>query len=212
MKRRVSHTIPGPPVPSWGSSILDDTLIRMLDPAVVGASEHVVITTPAESHYLLDFTGCPGSLRVEDLPLLVRLPKTQHVFLAVGVSTETGRQVHVNGKTNGDHFVAMYVDISTRRVHIMDSLPTLKVTQYLNSCLPALATNIYGAHAPPMILVQTACRVQDQRSNDCAVWTWANIVLGLTKYQYVPALRGINVEPEDFSREVFRILFFMFYE
>jgi len=211
-KMRVTHTIDGIPVPAWGSSIPDATLTHMLAPSVIGSNDAVVVTAPCESHSFLDFEPNLTSGRVEDSPLLSRQPNARHVFLAVNVSTATGRvKANDAGDTNGDHFVAVYLDVSARRVELMDSLPSKAVTLYLHGRLRVLALNVYGSQDVQLILIQPPCPRQDTGSNNCAVFVWANIAVRLAAYQYVPALLDLHVQVDDVDRDVFRNLFNIFY-
>lgn len=197
-------------IPPTGGSIADDILALMLAPNILGESDSTLIVTPAESHSFLDFAIDPCSLRTEATPLLYKRPPLRHIFFAVGVSTATGKQDHSEGKTNGNHFVALHVDIACRTVCLWDSLPTNAVSLYIASCVPTLAVNIWG-HSMSLRFLQGACAKQKPGSNDCAVFTWRMIATQLTAHQYVPIFREINVHVDDLCRDTFRCIYCLHY-
>jgi len=194
-------------VPPTGVSIDDATLALMLDSRVLGHSDGVFITTPAESCLLLDMAS-----NVDDVPLLVRNPRCRHVLMAVGVSTCTGhQQVSADGlSTNGDHFVALHVNITTHVVTLFDSAPTQVVTSYINGALPVLSSNIFGHAGVRLRLIQPAVPLQCPGSNDCAIHTWRNIAATASTLHEVPAYNGVNPDVEDICRDTFRVLFHLF--
>lgn len=189
----------------------------MLAPAVIGNHPHVLVMGPSESQFLLDFEHC-GSCREEGQPLLARSPHTRHVYLAVGVSTSTGRQIQLNGESNGDHFVAMHLDVINRYVVLMDSFPTACVSAYIESALYTLSSNVYGQSyelkmpAPRLTFFQRSCLRQLHGSSDCAVCCWTNIAVALTKHQVVPAFENVTVHADDVCRDTFRWVYKFFYD
>jgi len=208
---KVTHLIPGDPVPSFGNTIPDQTLTYMLGEEVIGSSPEVLITNTAESSFLMDFEPERG-FGVESQPVLSRRPATQHILMAVGVSTSTGaQQVLPTGDSNGDHFVAVHVNVRRRCVELMDSLPTKAVTMYVSSCLRNLTLNIYGSPEVRMIFIQPPTRRQEALSMDCAVFTWANLAVRASSFHAVPCFNEVTIHGDEVNREVFKIVFYRFF-
>ena len=193
------------PIPPFGFSVADETLHRMLKEVVLGSSPLTLVTSTAESHYLLHESD------LSQLPLLLQRPSLRHLYMAVGCSTTTGRIRSSDRETNCDHFVALHVDISRRTMELMDSYPTTAVRNYIMGRAHTLAQSIFGFSDANLMVLQPFCRRQEEGSSDCAVHTWTNIAVSISEHQYVHAFRGINVVGDEVTRDVFRCIYETFF-
>lgn len=218
-KKIISNTFRGDPVPPDGFGIIDDALSNMLSETVLGWSPETLVMTTFESPAILDFRRPLNSIRYEDLALLDRNPSVRHLYLAVGVSSGQGQMNPFKNAhdseghfaSHGDHYVALYVDVSGYNVILMDSLPTAAVTAYIRGALCNIALNVYGSAAVSLNFFQANVPRQPLGSNECGVHVWRNIACALTTYHEVPAFRGVNVVPTDVCRDVFRAIYNEFF-
>jgi len=211
-RTKVTHLIQGCPVPGDGESIVDDTLAYMLSEKVVGWSPKTLVLNTFESPALMDFLPPQDSNRDEHQPLVIRNPSVQQIYMAVGVAYGRGK-MHYNPTTKepqfastGNHFITIHVDIASRIIRVMDSLPTVQVLDYVKAAIPTITTNIFGVPTRMMFCAATVS-IQPAGSNECAVHVWRNIACSLTSHHEVPAFHGLVVEPEDICRDVFRCVF-----
>jgi len=218
LREKVTQNIEGVPVPVVGQGIIDETLCYMLKERVIGWSPETLVLNPFESSSILMENRPRHSTKFEDLPLLERNGSVKHLFLAVGVTYGSGRMTYKSKSdgadreflSDGNHFIAIHIDIQNRIINLMDSLPSQAVSDFICDAAPAIADNIYGFHARLIFNIKRVSR-QPPLSNDCAVHVWKNIAYALTTYHEVPAFMGLIVEPDDVGRDEFRGVFDAFY-
>jgi len=218
-RKKVSASLEGLPVPYGSGAILCETLSYMLEPNIIGSCPEVLVVTPGESQFYLDFARPSHDDKPENLSLLRRRPETLHIFLAVGTSCTSGSMGdHVTNDLrkfysshNGNHFVCLHVDILRHIVELKDSSPSVATTSYVQRSLRNLSRNIYDNPNARLTFYQSRCTPQAFSSNDCAIHTWRNIVCALTEYQVVPVFGDVQVQQDDICRDTFRLIFEQFY-
>jgi len=223
MRRFVTKSIEGEPVPPRGTYISDVVLGYMLEDTIIGWSPGNRVYTPQESQFYLSIGLVDGShlpigeqeSHDECLPLVKRDPSARHLYFAVGVAFGKGSLMPKVGgdlcEGVGDHFVLLHVDIQEARARLVDSLPSAGVTQFICDSMPRLSAALYGHNGPRLSLAQPPCKRQAPGSNDCALHVWRNIVTALSSHHHIPVFGDVLVEPEDICRDVFRCMFNKYY-
>jgi len=203
-----SSLINDAPVPQLGQGILVETLELMLKDEIIGTSSGVRVVNPSESQYFLDF------FTPENDPFIKQNPQVGRMFFVIGVSTVTGRMLPGKGFgfSNGDHFILVILDIYQQAIQVIDSLPTKAVMDYVESSLSNMAMSVYGDKSLSFIVHNKLCTRQVEGSNDCAVHAWKNLCNELSFFHEIPAFLGLAYDPDDVCRDVFRAIFYHFYQ